>query len=131
MITTAQVAVALGRPEPQVDTAERLQWNMWIQKARLLVSAGPNGTGDIDLDGLNQDRLDSVILDAVVAHVRRPDDATQVDTSIDDGRVSKIYKSSAGEIVIRPKDWSFLGLAPVASGAFSVRPSFTPDGPCW
>jgi hypothetical protein len=66
----------------------------------------------------------------VVAKVRRPDDATQVDISIDDGRVSKMYQSSTGTVYIRPEWWRFLGLAGSA-GAFSTRPGFEPDRSCW
>ena len=130
MITTAEIAVALGRPQPEVNSAERLQWDMWIRDARLEISAGPSGSATVDLDGLDQDRLDRVVRDAVAARVRRPDDATQVTVSVDDASTSKIYSSSTGTIFIRPEWWRFLGLAS-SSGAFSTRPGFAPDRPCW
>lgn len=126
MITTADIAVALGRDQPQVGSAERLQWDMWIRDARMEISAGPNGSATIDLESLDQGRLDRVVRDAVAAKVRRPDDATQVDISVDDGRVSKIYQSSTGTVHIRPEWWRFLGLAATAT-AFSTRPGFEPD----
>lgn len=125
--TTADVAVALGRPQPEVDSAERLQWDMWIRDARLEISAGPDGSSVVDLNTLDQDRLDRVIRDAVVAKLRRPDDATQVDISVDDGRVSKMYRSSTGTVTIRPEWWRFLGLASDAS-SFTIEPDIRV---CW
>lgn len=127
MITTADIAVALGRAQPAVDSPESLQWEMWISDARLEVSAGPDGASVIDLTGLDQDRLDRVLRDAVVARVRRPDDATQVDISVDDGRVSKIYQSSTGTVFIRPEWWRFLGLVS-ESQSFTVEPDIRV---CW
>lgn len=127
-VISEDIRVALGRPPRDDD--ERAQWDMWIKDAQIEISAGPDGKQSIDLDTLDQNRLSKVIRDAVVAKVRRPDDATQVDISIDDGRVSKIYQSSTGSIYIRPEWWGLLGLVAPA-GAFSIRPGFVPDRPCW
>ena len=127
-VISEDIRVALGRAP--LDDNERAQWDMWIRDAQIEISAGPDGKQLIDLNTLDQDRLSKVIRDAVVAKVRRPDDATQVDISIDDGRVSKIYQSSTGSIYIRPEWWSLLGLVAPA-GAFSIRPGFVPDRPCW
>ena len=126
MITTVEVAVALGRNQPEVGSAERLQWDMWIGDARFLIG---NRLGDLDL--LDQEALDYVVREAVVAMVRRPDDATQVDISVDDGRVSKIYQSSQGKVFIRQEWWDLLSPSGSGSGAFSVRPGFTSDRVCW
>lgn len=117
MITTADVAVALGRPQPQVDSAERQQWDMWIQSAKFLIR---NRLGDLDL--LDSEALDYVVRESVVAKIRRPDDATQVDISVDEGRVSKIYQSSTGTVTIRPEWWELL--SPSNGGeAFSIGPA--------
>ena len=128
MITTADVAVALGRPQPDVNSAERLQWDMWIRNARLQLRKGDGthkGLGDLDL--LDQETLDYVLVEAVAAKVKRPDDATQVDISVDDGRVSKLYQSSTGTVFIRPEWWEMLAPTGQTSGAFSTRPSYEPD----
>ena len=128
MITISEdIRVALGR-SPRDDN-ERAQWDMWIRDAQLEVSAGPSGAASIDLATLDQDRLQRVIRDAVVAKIRRPDDATQVEIAVDDGRVSRVYQSSTGSIFIRPEWWTFLGLTGSQS-AFSTRPGFQSDRAC-
>ena len=53
--------------------------------------------------------------------VRRPDDATQVAISADDGSVSRTYRSSAGRVEIRDEWWELLSPS-VETGAFSIRP---------
>jgi hypothetical protein len=80
-----------------------------------------------DLEALNQETLDDVVTLAVAEFVKRPDDATQVEVAIDDGRVSKRYSSGKGKIEILDEWWSRLDPGLDASGAFSVRPHFEPD----
>ena len=124
MISTIEIATALGRDQPEVGSAERAQWDMWIGDARFLIG---NRLGDLAL--LDQAALDYVVREAVVAMVRRPDDATQVDISVDDGRVSKIYQSSPGKVFIRQEWWDLLTPGSAAGGALSVRPGFESDEP--
>jgi hypothetical protein len=56
----------------------------------------------------------------VTSHVRRPDNATQVTVSVDDGSTSKTYRSGRGRVEIVDEWWSLLGLTPPTGGAFSV-----------
>lgn len=125
-VTPETIAVALGRTAPDDPSAERSQWQMWIDDARMLISARlvGDGTGQVaSLDDLDQAKLDYVVREAVVAQVLRPDDATTVDVRVDDGAVSKTYRSSAGRVFIRDEWWDLLSPSTSSSGAFSIRPA--------
>ena len=76
---------------------------MWISDAMLLIEAR---LGDPWL--LDEQKLMYVVREAVVAQVRRPDDATQVAVSVDDGSVSRTYRSSSGRVEIRDEWWALL-----------------------
>jgi hypothetical protein len=119
-VTTDTIAVALGRTAPAPGSVEADQWSLWISDALMLIGAR---LGDTTL--LDQDKLDYVVREAVVAQVRRPDDATAVDIAVDDGRVSRTYRSSAGRVTIRSEWWDLLSPTASTSGAFSIRPSGT------
>lgn len=124
-VTPTTIAVALGRTAPASGTAEFEQWEMWISDALMLISARLVGEGTnqvATLDDLDQTKLDYVVREAVVAQVRRPDDATRVDVSVDDGRVGKEYRSSSGRVTIRDEWWDLLSPTDSATGAFSIRP---------
>jgi hypothetical protein len=54
----------------------------------------------------------------VVAHVRHPDDATQVSVSIDDAQSSRTYKSGRGRVTILDEWWDLL--SPESPVAFSI-----------
>lgn len=114
-VTPADIAVALGRTAPALGSTEHDQWAMWVADALMLIAAR---LGDVSL--LDQDRLDYVVREAVVAQVRRPDDVTSVDVAVDDGRVSKRYSSGSGRVTIRDEWWALL--SPESSGrrAFEV-----------
>lgn len=103
MITFREIAIALQRAEPEPGSAEAEQWSMWIQDAYLLIEARLGCIDDID-----ENRLDYVVREAVTAQVRRPDDATSVSVSVDDGSVSKQYRSSRGRVTILDEWWEFL-----------------------
>lgn len=112
MVTPSVIQVALGRDSH--TPAEADQWSMWIADARLLIEARLG-----DLDELDQAKLDYVVREAVVSHVRHPDDATQVSVSIDDGASARTYRSGKGRIVILDEWWTLLSPATDAS-AFSI-----------
>lgn len=117
-VDTATVAVALGVDTPDGGSTTEAQWNMWIADALMLVQArvdsiDPTPTVDAAV-------LDYVIREAVVAQARRPDDATQVTTSIDDGSVSKTYRTSSGRLAILGEWWAMLGLTESSGRAFMV-----------
>lgn len=113
-VTPDTIAVALGRTAPTPPSVEFSQWGMWISDALLLIEAR---LGDPTL--LDQAKLDYVVREAVVAHVRKPDDATRVEVSVDDARSARTYTTSKGRVTIRDEWWDLL--APTkASGAFVV-----------
>lgn len=125
MTSPAEIAVELGRPTP-TTTVEYAQWSLWITDAEMLIV---NRLGD--LNALDSDTVAYVVRKAVAAHVKRPDDATQVDISVDDGRVSRRYASGKGEVTITDAWWRLLDPDLGDSGAFSVRPYGQPDTVCW
>lgn len=127
-VTPATIAVALGRTAPVDGTPEHEQWEMWIADALMLISARlvGDGTRQVEsLDDLDQAKLDYVVREAVKAQVLRPDDATQVDVRVDDGSVSRTYRSSAGRVTILDAWWDLLRPEGSESGrgAFSIVPS--------
>lgn len=117
-VIPSDIAVELGRTAPDADSAEYAQWELWIGDALLLISARLGVLADLD-----QGHLDYVVRQAVAAHVRRPDDATQVAVSVDDGSVSRTYRSSRGRIEILDEWWALLSPTDTTTRAFSVRPS--------
>lgn len=124
-VTPETIAVALGRTAPDVDSPEYLQWEMWISDALMLIQARITNLAIAGIDGLEdlpQAQLDYVVREAVVAQVRRPDDATTVDVRVDDGAVAKTYRSSAGRVAIRDEWWDLLFPTNSTAGAFSIRP---------
>lgn len=124
-VTPEDIAVALGRTAPEEDSAEYAQWEMWISDALMLIAARLVGTGPgqvPSLDDLDQAKLDYVVREAVVAHIRHPDDSTQVAVSVDDASTSRSYRSAKGRVTILDEWWNLL--APKKnSGAFSVIPT--------
>lgn len=119
------IAVALGRTAPDVDSSEHDQWAMWITDALMLIEARLVGERDgqvASMAELDQTRLDYVVREAVCAQVRRPDDATQVAVQVDDGSVSRTYRTSAGRVTIRDEWWDLLSPTDSSRGAFSIRP---------
>lgn len=117
-VTPATIAVALGQAAPASGSTTEAQFTMWIGDALMLIQARADSIDPApDLD---QDILDYVIREAVAAHARRPDDATQVTTSIDDGSVSKTYRTSSGRLAILGEWWAMLGLTESSGRAFMV-----------
>lgn len=117
-VTPETIAVALGRTAPDPASADYLQWELWISDALMLIEARLGDPAELD-----QAKLDYVVREAVAAQVRRPDDATQVAVSVDDGSVSRTYRSSAGRVSIIQAWWDLLSPPDTSSGAFSIRPS--------
>lgn len=121
-VTPDDIAVALGRTTP--DEAQYEQWAMWIADARMLITARlvGDGTGQVaSLDDLDQPTLDYVVREAVVAQVRRPDDATHVEVRVDDGATSRTYRSGSGRVTIHDWMWDLLSPTDSDRGAFSIR----------
>ena len=115
-VTPNMLAVALGMNAPEAGSVTEQQWYMWIDDAVMLIEARR-----IKLNAAEPDwaKLDYVVREAVVAHIKRPDDATQVTISVDDGSSSRSYQSGRGRVGILDEWWALLGLVET-SGAFSV-----------
>ena len=118
-VTPADIAVELGRTTPDASSPEFSQWQQWIADALYLIRKRPG----LVFDDLDPEDVDYVVRQAVAAHVRRPDDATQVAISVDDGSVSKMYRSSRGRVEIIDEWWALLMPTDTATRAFSIRPS--------
>ncbi|MFF9565734.1 hypothetical protein ACF1AJ_20465 [Leifsonia sp. NPDC014704] len=111
-----KIAVALGQTAPEPDSLVAKQWELWIDDAEMLIDARVEKLG---VETPDEAKIDYVVREAVVAHIKRPDDATQVTVSVDDGSASKTYRSGKGRVAILDEWWTFLGLTE-PSGAFSV-----------
>lgn len=116
-VTPENIAVALGQAAPEPDSITWNQWSMWIDDAVMLIEARRVELGKPAPDDV---KVDYVVREAVVSHVRKPDDATQVTVSIDDGSTSKSYRSSKGRVNILDEWWKLLGLLAGSGKAFSV-----------
>lgn len=117
-VTPENIAVELGRTAPDSTSTEFAQWELWIADALFLIG---RRLGDVTL--LDQPTLDYVVRQAVAAHVRKPDDATQVAVTVDDGSVSRTYSSSRGRVEIIDDWWNLLAPADTTGKAFSITPS--------
>lgn len=117
-VTPAMIATALGQAVPTSGSTTESQWQMWIDDALMLIMARADSIDPTPT--LDQARLDYVVREAVVAHVRNPDDASQVAVSVDDGSVSRSYRSSKGRITILDEWWELLGLASAGGGPYAV-----------
>lgn len=115
-VDTEMIAIALGVAAPEADSAQDKQWKMWIDDAVMLIETRRL---QLEVDPIDEAKLDYVVREAVVAQVKRPDDATQVTTSVDDGAVSKSYRSGKGRVTILDEWWTLLGLTE-PSGAFAI-----------
>ena len=127
-VTPAKIAIAVGTAAPEAGSVTEKQWQMWIDDAVMLIdtrAAALNVTAPLD-----QAKLDYVVREAVVAHVKRPEDATQVTVSVDDAATSKTYKSGKGRVTILDEWWLLLGLTdPAGAFAFDMVPSGSPHLP--
>lgn len=115
-VTPAMLAVALGKAAPEAGSVTEQQWQMWLDDAGMLIESRQL---DLKVAAPDQAKVDYVIREAVVAHIKRPDDATQVTVSVDDGSSSRSYQSGKGRVTILDEWWVLLGLVET-SGAFSV-----------
>jgi hypothetical protein len=93
------------------------QWQLWIDDAYMLIEARKDALHHDE--PLDEAKVDYVVREAVVAHVKKPDDATQVTISVDDGSSSRSYQSSRGRVTLLDEWWTLLGLVEM-DGAFSI-----------
>jgi len=116
-VTTEMIAIALKEPTPEADSLTEKQWLMWIADAEMLIEIRRVSLGLED--PIDEAKLDYVVREAVVAQVKRPDDATQVSVAVDDGSTQKTYRSGKGRVTILDEWWLLLGLTD-PSGAFTI-----------
>lgn len=127
-VTPEMIAVALGVAAPESGSIQAQQWYLWIDDAAMLIE---NRREKLDADEIDETKLDYVIRQAVVAHIKRPDDATQVTVSVDDASSSRTYRSGKGRVAILDEWWTLLGLTE-PDGAFSIdRVGFGSPHPPW
>lgn len=117
-VTPEMIAVPLGVTAPESGSITWRQWDLWIADAEMLIEARADRLGK-DLVDIDEAKIDYVVREAVVAHVKKPDDATQVSITVDDATTSKSYRSGKGRVAILDEWWSLLGLTD-DSGAFAI-----------
>lgn len=119
-VTPAMIAVKLGRAAPEPGSITEQQWDMDIDDALMLIQNRAEELG-VDMSTISEVKLDYVVREAVAAYIKRPDDATQVSVTVDDGTTARTYQSGKGRIDIIDEWWTLLGLTdPDDSGAFSI-----------
>lgn len=116
-VTPDMIAVALGQAAPSTGSTTELQWHMWIADAEMLIESRKISL-KIETP-VDEAKRDYVVREAVVAHVRKPDDATQVTIAVDDGSTSRTYQSAKGRVTILDEWWTLLGLVET-SGAYAI-----------
>lgn len=117
-VTSEMLAVALGQTAPLPASITDQQWQMWIEDAEMLIE-----TRRMLIDPsvmVDEAKRDYVVREAVVAHIKKPDDATQVTVAVDDASMSRSYQSGKGRVTILDEWWVLLGLTQPSTGAFSV-----------
>lgn len=119
----SDVAVELGRP---LSESEQAQVTAWINRveARILLRI-PDLDVRSDEPGY-RDRLTGVVVDVVARKVRNPDGMRS--ERIDDYFYDR--GSQSADLALTDLEWAEL-LPGSTSGAFSTRPSYTPDRGCW
>lgn len=118
-VTPATIAVALGVAAPEPGSIQAQQWQLWIEDATMLIDARASKM-DVPLSDIDEAKLDYVVRESVVAHVKKPDDATQVSITVDDGTTSRSYQSGRGRVSIADEWWALLGLQEPDEGAFAI-----------
>lgn len=108
------VAIIVGTATP-TDPLLYARWQYWINSALMLIETR---LGDTSL--LDQSRLDWVVGEAVAAMVKRPDDYTQIEVQVDDGRVARRYETGKGRVVILDEWWNMLSPVSTRGKAFSI-----------
>jgi len=116
-VTPDMLAVALGVAAPEPDSITDRQWSLWIEDAEMLIETRRLSL-DIS-DPIDEAKLDYVVREAVVSHIKKPDDATQITVSTDDSSSSRTYRSGRGRVTILDEWWLLLGLTDT-QGAFTI-----------
>jgi hypothetical protein len=115
-VTPQNIADKLGMPAPETDSIQARQWQGFIDDAVLLITLRMES---LQADAPSDIVHDYVVREAVVDHIKRPDDATQVTISVDDGSSSRTYQSGKGRVTITDEWWRMLGLTGANAGAYA------------
>ena len=113
-VQVSDIETALGRTLTVREQAQAIQW---IDDALMLIKVRLGDPADLD-----QDALDYVVREAVVARLRNPEGFQS--ESIDD--YTYRHGTETRRVTILPEWWELLAPARM-SGAFSTRPTFEPD----
>lgn len=118
-VNPADIATALDRPTPGATSRRYRQWVMWINDARRLIA---NRLGDLTL--LDQDTLDYVVREAVVARVRGGGGVTSETVAVDDGTVTKRWENGSASSGMRILDewWDLFNTNSYDHDAFTIQP---------
>jgi len=119
-VTIDAIATDLGVVTPAAGSITADQWEMWIGDAEMLIEERRIRVG---FEGpVDPAKVDYAVRKAVVAHIKKPDDATQVTVAVDDGSTSRRYESGKGMVSLDDW-WDYLGLLGNDSAAFTIRPA--------
>lgn len=118
-VTPENIAVALGVAAPETGSIQYQQWALWIDDAEMLIQIRADQL-DVDIATIDEAKLDYVVRESVVAQVKKPDDATQVSVTVDDGTTAKSYRTGKGRVTILDEWWTLLGLVEPDEGAFAI-----------
>lgn len=118
-VTPAMIAIKLGMVAPEPGSITEQQWQMDIDDALMLIENRAEEL-DVDITTISEKKLDYVVREAVAAHIKKPDDATQVSITVDDATTSKSYRSGKGRVAILDEWWGMLGLVEPDEGAFAI-----------
>lgn len=118
-VTPANIATALGVVTPDSGGLVYAQWEMWIADAEMLIN---DRRVELGFEPIESAKIDYVVRESVVAHVRKPDDATTVTIAVDDGSSTRRYESGKGRVSVDDW-WDYLGLGETTDGAFSIIPA--------
>ena len=116
-VTIDVIATRLQLPAPEPDSIQARTWEMFIEDAEMFIEARRQ---ELDAPEPDAVKRDYVVRESVVAHIRRPDDATQVTVSVDDASSTKTYRSGSGRVKITDEWWELLGLVAADEGAFTI-----------
>ena len=116
-VTPGDIATSLGRNAPDAGSVTESQWQMHIDDALMWIN---DRADNLSVTEIDQGKLDYVVREAVKAHILRPEDVTQVSTSVDDASVQKTYASGRGRVTILDEWWSLLGLVGSRGRAFEI-----------
>lgn len=88
-VTPTDVATTLGRPAPDGDSSDFLQWAMWIQDTERLIA------GRLDVTSIDSELLDYVVREVVAERARfwTIDGSTSQTVAVDDGSVTKRWEN--------------------------------------